>query len=96
MGITAVALGLLNLLNDEQQRQHELALIGAVSQPGEVIIWNSGGAVGTVQTTRSGVSSSGRQCREYQQTVTVGGRTEQAYGTACLQPDGAWEIIGTK
>jgi triosephosphate isomerase len=35
----------------------------------------------------------GRYCREFQQTVTIGGRTEQAYGTACMQPDGAWEVI---
>lgn len=31
-------------------------------------------------------------CREYQQTVTVGGKTETAYGTACRQPDGTWKI----
>ena len=96
MGVTAVTLGLLDLLNAEQQRRHEMALIGAVSRPGEVIVWDSGGAVGTVETIRTGVSSSGRQCREYQQTVTVGRRTEQAYGTACLQPDGDWEIIGPR
>ncbi len=32
----------------------------------------------------------GEYCREYQQTVTIGGRTERAYGTACRQPDGSW------
>jgi len=32
-------------------------------------------------------------CREYQQTITVGGRTERAYGTACKQADGSWKII---
>jgi len=35
----------------------------------------------------------GRYCREFQQTVTIGGRSEQAYGTACRQPDGSWEIV---
>jgi surface antigen len=25
--------------------------------------------------------------------VTVGGRAEQAYGTACRQPDGSWQIV---
>lgn len=30
------------------------------------------------------------QEREYQTTVTVGGRQVEAYGTACLQPDGSW------
>ena len=30
----------------------------------------------------------GQQCREYQRTVTIDGKTETAYGTACRQPDG--------
>lgn len=30
------------------------------------------------------------QEREYQTTVIVGGREVEAYGTACLQPDGSW------
>jgi hypothetical protein len=28
--------------------------------------------------------------REYQTTITVGGRERAAYGTACMQPDGSW------
>ncbi len=35
---------------------------------------------------------SGQYCREYQQTIYVGGQQQQAYGTACRQPDGSWEI----
>lgn len=35
----------------------------------------------------------GRYCREYQVHGTVGGRTQDVYGTACLQPDGSWEIV---
>lgn len=34
----------------------------------------------------------GRQCREYQTTVRVGGRVRQAYGTACLEEDGTWRV----
>lgn len=30
------------------------------------------------------------QEREYTTTVKVGGRNVEAYGTACLQPDGSW------
>jgi len=30
------------------------------------------------------------QTREYTTTVTIGGRAHEAYGTACLQPDGSW------
>lgn len=35
----------------------------------------------------------GRYCREYQQTVVINGKEEQAYGTACRQPDGSWQIV---
>ena len=37
----------------------------------------------------------GQYCREYQTVVTIGGRAEQAYGTACRQPDGAWEMVNS-
>ncbi len=50
------------------------------------------GHSGTVTPTRT-YQSQNRYCREFQQTVTVGGNTQQAYGTACRQADGSWEII---
>ena len=34
----------------------------------------------------------GEYCREYQTTIIVGGKKENAYGTACRKPDGAWKI----
>ncbi len=37
--------------------------------------------------------SSGRYCREYRQSVTIGGDRQEAYGTACRQPDGTWQIV---
>lgn len=38
-------------------------------------------------------ANDGRYCREYQALATVGGRREQAYGTACRTPDGDWQIV---
>jgi len=31
-------------------------------------------------------------CREYTQTVVIGGEEEKAYGKACRQVDGSWKI----
>ena len=31
-------------------------------------------------------------CREYNQEVVIGGYSESAFGTACRQPDGSWQI----
>lgn len=38
-------------------------------------------------------NQNGRYCREYQAPVTVGNRTQGSYGTACMQPDGSWEVV---
>jgi surface antigen len=35
----------------------------------------------------------GQYCREYQQSITVAGKSQQAYGTACRQADGSWKVI---
>lgn len=40
-----------------------------------------------------GDRTEGRYCREYQNRSTVGGRVQETYGTACMQPDGSWEIV---
>lgn len=39
-------------------------------------------------------AAAGDYCREYTRTVNIGGRLQDAYGTACLQPDGSWMIVG--
>ncbi|HET7833953.1 MAG TPA: RT0821/Lpp0805 family surface protein [Gallionella sp.] len=53
---------------------------------------NTGAEVST-EPTRTYVSRSGENCREYQTTVTVSGKKERAYGTACRQPDGSWRVV---
>lgn len=94
LAFTAITLKLLDNLNEEQQRLHEAAQVRATkANVGEVIMWEDGNAYGSVTTTRRGTSSTGRPCREFQQTVTIGGKTEQAYGTACMNPDGSWEVV---
>ena len=63
---------------------------------GETIQWNNpdSGHSGSVTPVRDGTdSASGQYCREYQTTVTVGGETQDAFGTACQQPDGSWKIV---
>ncbi|MBL29024.1 MAG: hypothetical protein CMM50_15910 [Rhodospirillaceae bacterium] len=96
LSFAAITLKLLDTLDDAAQRAHENAQIAAAqARVGDTIRWNERGASGAVTVLRDGWSSTGRYCREFQQTVTIGGRTEQAFGTACQQPDGAWEIVST-
>lgn len=94
LAFSAISVALINNMTEVQQRGYEDAQIRATTAPiGETIRWNDAGASGTVTATREGTSSANRYCREFQKTVTIGNRTEQAYGTACMQPDGAWEVI---
>jgi len=96
LAFTAISLKALDLLNEAQERAHEAAQVRATTAAvGETIVWTLGSAAGSVTTVREGTSTTGRQCREFQQTVTIGGKSEQAYGTACLQADGAWEVVAT-
>lgn len=32
-------------------------------------------------------------CREFTQTVYIGGKPQQGYGTACMASDGSWDIV---
>ena len=64
---------------------------------GETITWENpvnadGPARGSATVTRQGTDSDGRTCREFQQTVTIGGREEQSYGTACRDENGDWKL----
>lgn len=68
----------------------------AYSAPiGESIRWNNpdSGNYGVVTPVRDGYSQGGRYCREYQQTIYVGGQQQSGYGTACQQPDGSWQVV---
>lgn len=51
------------------------------------------GNSGTFTPTRTYQTARGQPCREYTTTVTIDGRKQTAYGTACREPDGSWKII---
>ena len=67
------------------------------ARTGDSITWNapnsggSGGPVsGIVTITKQGTHTDGRTCREYVQTVEIGGQKEKARGVACRHPYGEW------
>ncbi len=64
------------------------------AEDGQEITWNNpdSGTRYQVVPTRTVKVADGRYCREYTTTATVGGKAETVYGTACRQPDGAWQI----
>jgi surface antigen len=64
------------------------------NQAGQPTVWQNPdtGNSGSVTPTRTYQLANGQYCREYRQTIVVGGQQNQAYGTACRQPDGTWQI----
>jgi surface antigen len=62
---------------------------------GTVSTWRNpdSGHSGTFTPVRTYQNAGGAYCREYQQTIMIGGQEHRSYGTACRQPDGQWKIV---
>ena len=56
------------------------------------IIWNDDSTQNRVAPEQTVSDFDTRYCREYQKEVTIDGKTQQTFGTACRQPDGTWRI----
>jgi len=84
-----------NMLDQRDKRlQAEAAQRALENTPsGKPVAWNNpdSGHSGTVTPVRT-YQSDGKYCREYQTAVTIDGKQEKGYGTACRQPDGSWKI----
>ncbi|MBI1275785.1 glycine zipper 2TM domain-containing protein [bacterium] len=51
------------------------------------------GHSGSITPLNVSQRSNGEYCREYRQTIKVGGKSQEGYGTACRQPDGSWQVV---
>jgi surface antigen len=75
--------------NQASQRAMETA------QPGQTMPWKNpqSGNSGTVTPSGYYQNANGQYCREYTQTINVGGQSQQGHGTACREQDGSWKIV---
>lgn len=64
------------------------------SPSGSSVEWRNpdSGNYGYVTPTKTFRTNQGQYCREYTQEIIVGGQKQKAYGKACRQPDGNWQI----
>jgi len=62
---------------------------------GETVSWNNpdSGNSGTATAKSDRQAANGGECRDFESTVTIDGKEEQANGRACRQPDGSWKIV---
>ncbi len=85
-----------SMVDDNDKRAAAKAEQRAYAAPiGQQITWNNpqNGNSGVIVPLRDGYDQGGAYCREFQQTITVGGQRQQGYGKACQQPDGSWKIV---
>ena len=80
---------------DQLALQHQTQNTLENAPSGTTDTWHNpdSGNSGTITPTQTYQQNDGTYCREFTQTVTVAGETQQAYGTACRQPDGTWQIV---
>lgn len=80
--------------NDKQLADQNARRSLESAKSGSVSTWNNPdtGHSGTFKPVRT-YQKQGRYCREYVQSVRIGGKVQEAYGTACRQPDGSWEMV---
>lgn len=64
------------------------------TQTGKTSTWKNpnSGTYGTFTLIRV-YETGGKSCREYTQTINIGGRTEEGYGKACRQEGGTWKSV---
>ena len=68
-----------------------------ISPTGRTSRWSNPdtGHTGTFTPINTYWSNDDLRCRDYDQSITIDERTQQAYGTACLADDGLWRIVET-
>ena len=106
-GATGIAAGVLlggllggatgSYLDDQDKRTAANTTQQALdSKPsGTTTTWTNpdSGHSGSVTPLRTYQANNGQFCREFEQSVTIGGKPQKSYGTACRQPDGSWQTV---
>jgi surface antigen len=79
---------------DKQMAAEAAARAFETNRTGQTAAWKNpdSGNQGTITPTKTYQAGDGKYCREYRQEVIIGGEKQQAYGTACRQTDGSWQI----
>ncbi|WP_064429334.1 RT0821/Lpp0805 family surface protein [Rickettsia sp. Tenjiku01] len=84
-------------MDEQDRRLAELTSQRALetAPSGSNVEWRNpdNGNYGYVTPNKTYRNSTGQYCREYTQTVVIGGKQHKAYGNACRQPDGQWQVV---
>jgi surface antigen len=78
----------------DQAALHQTTQTALETEPAnQALPWRNtnSGNYGTV-TPGAVYKDNGRYCRDFQQTIVVGGQQQQGHAKACRHPDGSWTI----
>lgn len=96
---TAIGGAIGESMDDVDRIKHNQALVQSLNYApsGQHNEWRNpdSGHYGSIKPERT-YQMHGRYCREFTQTIYVGHDRQEAFGTACRNPDGSWEIVNTK
>ena len=93
-GLVGNQIGKALTCEDQHQVQNTTQRTLETQPSGTAVAWNNpdSGNRGTVTPTQTYQTANGTYCRNFEQTVTVNGRTETGTGTACRNANGGWDI----
>lgn len=80
---------------DQQAMSRTTQTALETAPPNQPLPWQNqqNGHYGTVVPGQYYQTADGQYCREFEQTITIGGQAQQGYGKACRQQDGSWKIV---
>jgi surface antigen len=78
----------------DRQDRLEMQRALETAPTGRAVVWSNpdNGNRYSVKPTRTYYADQ-QPCREYITHATIGGKTQQIYGKACRQKDGAWRVV---
>lgn len=80
-------------LQDRQMLERAIAQALETQVSGEAVVWRNpdSGSYGEVSPLRTFKANNGAWCREYRETLVLGGIEETRQGVACRSPSGVWQ-----
>lgn len=92
-------MAILDKLSEEAKKERETAVDKASkAKIGEAIRWEEPSQTQTVEKSSGSITRvseistmDGKQCAEFEETVSIGGQKEQVTSTRCLE-NGSWEV----
>jgi len=83
----------------DQQRHAQTTHNALENEPsGQPSSWNNpdSGRSGSITPVRTWQREDGRYCRDFNQSIVIDGKVEEAKGTACREDDGQWRIVSNQ